>query len=70
MVDIGSCSIFYDDEIAVLIVVAIMGRRPNRPTNIAKLIPAPASHVVASLVLFDNEFALYTLPITQITLKK
>jgi len=43
--------------------VAIMGRRPNRPANIAKLIPTPASHVVASLVLFDNELALYTLPI-------
>ena len=70
LVLIGCWSIFYDDEIAVLIVVTIMSRCPDRSANIAKLISTPTSHVVASLVLFNYELALYTLPIVQITLEK
>jgi hypothetical protein len=30
-------------------------------TDIAKLVLAPASHVIASLILFDPKFAIWTL---------
>jgi len=47
-----------------------MSRNPWLPTNIAKLVPTPASHVVAALVLLNYKFALLALPIMQVALEK
>ena len=50
--------------------VAIMRGSPALAADVAELVATTAGHVVATLVLFDNEFALFALPIMQIALKK
>ena len=57
-------------QIAILIVIAIVGTGPGSPTYVAELVLAPAGHVVAALVLFDHEATFFALSVVQIILKK
>jgi hypothetical protein len=47
-----------------------MSRIPLLPTDVAKLKPAFASHMIAALIFFDNGFALSTGTIMEIFLEK
>jgi len=47
-----------------------MSRTPIRPTDIAELVAAPASHVVAALVLLDYEFTLFALSVVKVALEE
>jgi len=47
-----------------------MRSRPRFSTYVAKLILTPAGHVVAALVLFNDEPAFFALSVVQILLKK
>ena len=47
-----------------------MRRSPRLSTYIAKLITTPTSHMIASLIFFNNELTFLTLSIVQITFKK
>lgn len=43
---------------------------PVLSTDIAKLMFAPAGHMVASLIFFDDHFAFFALSIVKIAFKK
>ncbi len=68
---VGSwCCVFNHYELSIFIMVIVVWSRPDRPADIAKLISTFAGHVIAPLVLFDDELALDTLTIMQVTLEK
>ena len=48
--------------------IAVMGRSPLLPTNIAKLVLASACYVVAALVLLNHKVAFLALSIVQVVL--
>jgi hypothetical protein len=58
------------DDPPVLVVFAIVYGGPLLPADVAELVLAPAGHVVAALVLFDDELALLALPVVQVALEK
>lgn len=43
---------------------------PVIPANITKLVSAPASHMIAALVLLNHKFTLFALTVVQIALKE
>ena len=50
--------------------VAVVGTGPGSPADVAELVLAPTGHVVAALVLLNDEAALLALSVVQIVLKK
>lgn len=50
--------------------IVVVDTCPLIPTDIAELIAALAGHVVATLILFNNELAFFALAIVQITLEE
>lgn len=57
-------------QLPVLIVLPIVSWVPISPADIAKLVLTSTGHMVASLILLYNEFALSTLAIVQIALEE
>jgi hypothetical protein len=45
-----------------------MPTSPSLPTNVAKLIPTSTGHVVTTLRLLNDEFALFALSVIQVAL--
>lgn len=61
---------FLLDHPPVFIVFAVVSGGPFVAADIAKLVAAPTSHMVAPLVLLDDHLALLALPVVQVLLEK
>lgn len=50
--------------------ITIVWRRPLLATDVAELVTAPTSHVIAALVFLYYEFTLLALSVMQVALKE
>lgn len=58
------------NKLPILIMISVVSRRPRLSTYITKLITTSTSHMITSLILFNNKLTLFTLSVVKIALEK